>query len=181
MRPWWALCAGPSAAALLVYDGLTCAWGICACRRATRVGASASGHVGARSPSRGQSRSRSRTVRRTSTSTNRGVCCSTTTTCAWQTHPQHPPTAPRGIALTRAHLGHTHSPLAVQVHTFDYVTMAIVKVVKTITRKKAHRITVQCHSMGTATVTTTWKQMAKQMCLKLQKFGLTSSIAPDGS
>ena len=66
-----------------------------------------------------------------------------------------------------------------QVHTFDYVTMAIVKVVKTITRKKAHRITVQCHSMGTATVTTTWKQMAKQMCLKLQKFGLTSSIAPD--
>ena len=65
------------------------------------------------------------------------------------------------------------------VHTFDYVTMAVVKVVKTITRKKAHRITVQCHSMGTATVTTTWKQMAKQMCLKLQKFGLTSSIAPD--
>jgi ATP-dependent Clp protease adapter protein ClpS len=67
------------------------------------------------------------------------------------------------------------------VHTFDYVTMAIVKVVKTITRKKAHRITVQAHSMGTATVTTTWKQMAKTMCLKLQKFGLTSSIAPDSS
>merc|ERR1719198_1795384 len=67
------------------------------------------------------------------------------------------------------------------VHTFDYVTMAIVKVVKTITRKKAHRITVQAHSMGTATVTTTWKQMAKTMCLKLQKFGLTSSIAPDAS
>jgi hypothetical protein len=105
----------------------------------------------------------------------------------------------------------------VQVHTFDYVTMAVVKVVKTITRKKAHRITVQCHSHGTATVTTTWKQMAKTMCahrhlrpapsspslvvclircadtdrcccgmqlsrcLKLQKFGLTSSIAPDSS
>ena len=67
-----------------------------------------------------------------------------------------------------------------QVHTFDYVNMAIVKVVKTITRKKAHRITVQAHSYGTATVTTTWKQMAKTMCLKLQKYGLTSSIAPDG-
>jgi len=67
------------------------------------------------------------------------------------------------------------------VHTFDYVSMAIVKVVKTITRKKAHRICVQCHSMGTATVTTTWKQMAKSYCLKLQKFGLTSSIAPDSS
>ena len=70
-------------------------------------------------------------------------------------------------------------PTFFQVHTFDYVTMAIVKVVKTVTRKKAHRICVQAHTMGTATVTTTWKQMAKQMCLKLQKFGLTSSIAPD--
>ena len=70
--------------------------------------------------------------------------------------------------------------LPAQVHTFDYVNMAICKVVKTITRKKAHRITVQCHSYGTATVTTTWKQMAKTMCLKLQKYGLTSSIAPDG-
>ena len=48
------------------------------------------------------------------------------------------------------------------VHTFDYVSMAIVKVIQTVTRKKAHKITVQCHSMGTATVTTTWKQMAKQ-------------------
>ena len=67
------------------------------------------------------------------------------------------------------------------MHTFDYVTMAIVKVVKTITRKKAHRVCVQAHTMGTATVTTTWKQMAKTMCLKLQKFGLTSSIAPDSS
>ena len=75
--------------------------------------------------------------------------------------------------FSRSHATHA------QVHTFDYVTMAIVKVVKTITRKKAHRITVQCHSAGTATVTTTWKQMAKTMCLKLQKFGLTSSIAPD--
>ena len=71
------------------------------------------------------------------------------------------------------------SPRAVQVHTFDYVTMAIAKVVKTITRKKAYRICVQAHTRGTATVTTTWKQMAKTMCLKLQKYGLTSSIAPD--
>merc|ERR1719160_1420591 len=67
------------------------------------------------------------------------------------------------------------------VHTFDYVNMAIVKVVKTITRKKAHRICCQAHSMGTACVTTTWKQMAKTYCLKLQKYGLTSSIAPDAS
>ena len=96
--------------------------------------------------------------------------------------PTAPPDRCCGISHSRALTSHTpFASLAVQVHTFDYVTMAIVKVVKTITRKKAHRITVQCHSMGTATVTTTWKQMAKQMCLKLQKFGLTSSIAPDGS
>ena len=66
------------------------------------------------------------------------------------------------------------------MHTFDYVNMAIVQAVQTITRKKAHRICVQAHSMGTATVTTSWKQQAKQYCLKLQKYGLTSSIAPEG-
>ncbi len=65
------------------------------------------------------------------------------------------------------------------VHTFEYCTGAIVAVVRTITRKKAHKIMVQAHSMGTATVTTTWKQMAKSYCLKLQKYGLTSSIAPN--
>jgi len=67
------------------------------------------------------------------------------------------------------------------VHTWDYVIFAIVSVVKTITRKKAHRITTQVHTMGTATVTVSWKQQAKQYCLKLQQFGLTSSIAPDPS
>ncbi|KAL3903364.1 MAG: hypothetical protein SGPRY_011707 [Prymnesium sp.] len=81
------------------------------------------------------------------------------------------------------------------------VIFAIVSVVKTITRKKAHRITtqvlkpanhprlpdpsalsgmwVQVHTMGTATVTVSWKQQAKQYCLKLQEFGLTSSISPE--
>jgi len=67
------------------------------------------------------------------------------------------------------------------VHTWDYVIFAIVSVVKTITRKKAHRITTQVHTMGTATVTVSWKQQAKQYCLKLQEFGLTTSIAPDPS
>jgi len=67
------------------------------------------------------------------------------------------------------------------VHTWDYVIFAIVSVVKTITKKKAHKITTQVHTMGTATVTVTWKQMAKQYCLKLQEFGLTSSISPDSS
>lgn len=67
------------------------------------------------------------------------------------------------------------------VHTFDYVTYAITKVVRTITRYKAHKITVQAHKAGVATVTTTWKQLAEEYCLGLQKEGLTSSIAPDSS
>jgi len=67
------------------------------------------------------------------------------------------------------------------VHTFDYVTGAIVKVVRTVSRKKAHRITMQAHSGGVATVTTTWKVQAEDYCKGLQMHGLTSSIAPDSS
>ncbi|EOD34615.1 hypothetical protein EMIHUDRAFT_455525 [Emiliania huxleyi CCMP1516] len=65
------------------------------------------------------------------------------------------------------------------VHTWDYVIYAIVSVVKTVTRKKAHRITTTVHTMGSATVTITWKQQAKKYCMELQKWGLTSSIAPE--
>eukprot|EP00184_Porphyridium_aerugineum_P006951 CAMPEP_0184693920 /NCGR_PEP_ID=MMETSP0313-20130426/2020_1 /TAXON_ID=2792 /ORGANISM="Porphyridium aerugineum, Strain SAG 1380-2" /LENGTH=192 /DNA_ID=CAMNT_0027152099 /DNA_START=128 /DNA_END=706 /DNA_ORIENTATION=- len=67
------------------------------------------------------------------------------------------------------------------VHTFDYVTGSIVKVVKTVSRRKAHRITMQAHSHGIATVTTTWKALAEEYCKGLQMCGLTSSIAPDSS
>uniref|UniRef100_A0A7S0HC99 Adaptor protein ClpS core domain-containing protein n=1 Tax=Hanusia phi TaxID=3032 RepID=A0A7S0HC99_9CRYP len=65
------------------------------------------------------------------------------------------------------------------VHTFDYVIDTIVKVVRTVTRKKAHRITMEAHKSGLATVTTTWKQLAREYSLGLQKAGLTSSIAPE--
>jgi len=65
------------------------------------------------------------------------------------------------------------------VHTFEYCTGAICSVVRTIKRKKAHTITVQAHSMGTAVVTQTYKQKAKEFCLGLQKYGLTSSISPE--
>ncbi|GAB0492080.1 hypothetical protein MMPV_003339 [Pyropia vietnamensis] len=67
------------------------------------------------------------------------------------------------------------------VHTFEYVTQSIVKVVKTVTRKKAHRITMQAHSSGMATVTSTWKAQAEDYSKGLQVHGLTSSIAPDSS
>eukprot|EP00177_Eucheuma_denticulatum_P002034 GFKZ01003642.1.p1 GENE.GFKZ01003642.1~~GFKZ01003642.1.p1 ORF type:complete len:176 (+),score=19.80 GFKZ01003642.1:297-824(+) len=67
------------------------------------------------------------------------------------------------------------------VHTFEYVTGAIVKVVRTVSRKKAHRITMTAHTAGVATVTTTWKAQAEAYCKGLQREGLTSSIAPDSS
>lgn len=68
-----------------------------------------------------------------------------------------------------------------ELHTFDYVTGAIVKVVRTVSRKKAYRITMQAHVSGVATVTTTWKAQAEEYCKGLQMQGLTSSIAPDSS
>ncbi|PXF47330.1 ATP-dependent Clp protease adapter protein CLPS1, chloroplastic [Gracilariopsis chorda] len=67
------------------------------------------------------------------------------------------------------------------VHTFEYATGAIVKVVRTVSRKTAHRITMQAHVSGVATVTTTWKAQAEEYCKGLQMHGLTSSIAPDSS
>jgi len=67
------------------------------------------------------------------------------------------------------------------VHTFDYVTMSIANVVKSIKRKKAFNIAVQAHSSGQATVTCTFKQAAKTFCIGLQHHGLTVSIAPDAS
>ena len=73
------------------------------------------------------------------------------------------------------------TPAAALAHTLalrtlsDYVDAIQVA---TVTRSKAHRITVAAHTNNLAVVTTTWKQMAKTYCIKLQKFGLTSSIAP---
>ena len=77
-----------------------------------------------------------------------------------------PPTRPCAAAAL------AHSPLALLSADLDAIQVA------TVTRSKAHRITVAAHTNNLAVVTTTWKQMAKTYCIKLQKFGLTSSIAP---
>jgi ATP-dependent Clp protease adapter protein ClpS len=66
-----------------------------------------------------------------------------------------------------------------EIHTFEYVTEAIVKVVPQITRKKAFTIARTVHMNGVGTITTVWKQLAEQLCMGLQTFGLTVSIAPD--
>ena len=77
-----------------------------------------------------------------------------------------PPTRSRAAAAL------ARTPLALLSAELDAIQVA------TVTRSKAHRITVAAHTNNLAVVTTTWKQMAKTYCIKLQKFGLTSSIAP---
>lgn len=54
----------------------------------------------------------------------------------------------------------------------------VAQAVRTVTRKKAHRITLQAHSSGVAPVTTTRKAEAEECCSRLQMRGLTSSIEP---
>ena len=88
-------------------------------------------------------------------------------------HRQHHPTPP--------HLTPPHASVRRQIHTFEYVTESIVKVCPQLTKKKAFQITRTTHTAGVATVTTVWKQLAEQMCLGLQTYGLTVSIAPDAN
>ena len=66
-----------------------------------------------------------------------------------------------------------------EIHTFDYVTMSITKVVRTVTMKKAYEVTMETHKAGKATVTQSWKNQAEKYCLGLQQCGLTASIALD--
>mmetsp|Transcript_412 Transcript_412/g.914 ORF Transcript_412/g.914 Transcript_412/m.914 type:complete len:191 (+) Transcript_412:90-662(+) len=68
-----------------------------------------------------------------------------------------------------------------EVHSFEYVTEAIVKVVPQITRKKAFLISRTVHMNGVGTITTVWQTMAEQLCMGLQTFGLTVSISPDAN
>eukprot|EP00931_Biecheleriopsis_adriatica_P087559 TRINITY_DN62001_c0_g1_i1.p1 TRINITY_DN62001_c0_g1~~TRINITY_DN62001_c0_g1_i1.p1 ORF type:complete len:233 (+),score=52.15 TRINITY_DN62001_c0_g1_i1:45-701(+) len=65
------------------------------------------------------------------------------------------------------------------IHTFEYVTGCLTKVVQHLTRRKAYNITWEAHSSGKATVACVWKALAEQFCVKLQQDGLTVSIAPD--
>ncbi len=68
-----------------------------------------------------------------------------------------------------------------EVHTFQYVTQSLVKVIGTLDKKTAFEICVQTHNSGKATVTKTWKKQAEKYCLGMQRQGLTASIAPDKS
>merc|ERR550532_641404 len=65
------------------------------------------------------------------------------------------------------------------IHTFEYVTSCLTRVVQHLSRRKAYNITWEAHSSGKATVACVWKTMAEQFCVNLQQLGLTVSIAPD--
>mmetsp|Transcript_5640 Transcript_5640/g.7877 ORF Transcript_5640/g.7877 Transcript_5640/m.7877 type:complete len:193 (-) Transcript_5640:87-665(-) len=66
-----------------------------------------------------------------------------------------------------------------EIHTFQYVTRALVKTVGTLDRAAAFEVCVQTHGRGKGTVATTYKNEAMLFCLGLQRQGLTVSIAPD--
>lgn len=65
------------------------------------------------------------------------------------------------------------------IHTFEYVTGCLTRIVPHLTRRKAYNITWEAHSSGKATVACVWKAMSEQYCVNLQQLGLTVSIAPD--
>eukprot|EP00920_Eleutheroschizon_duboscqi_P000141 GHVT01000537.1.p1 GENE.GHVT01000537.1~~GHVT01000537.1.p1 ORF type:complete len:325 (+),score=55.00 GHVT01000537.1:95-1069(+) len=65
------------------------------------------------------------------------------------------------------------------VHTFAFVTEAIVRVIPRISKARAHAITVEAHRNGQASIISTWKKRAEAFCDGLQKAGLSISMAPD--
>lgn len=56
-----------------------------------------------------------------------------------------------------------------EVHTFQYVTQSLVKVIGTLDKKTSFEICVQTHNSGKATVTKTWKKQAEVYCLGMQR------------
>jgi ATP-dependent Clp protease adapter protein ClpS len=67
------------------------------------------------------------------------------------------------------------------VHTFEYVTYMIQKIIPTVSNAKAYQLTMTTHCEGVSTVTQTAKPLAQKYCVQLQKGGLTASISPDSN
>jgi ATP-dependent Clp protease adapter protein ClpS len=51
-----------------------------------------------------------------------------------------------------------------EVHSFEYVVEAIIKIVPSVSRKKAFLIARSVHQNGVGTITTVWKELAEQVC-----------------
>ena len=67
------------------------------------------------------------------------------------------------------------------VHTFEYVTYMIQKIVPTVSSAKAYQLTMTTHCEGVSTVAQTAKPIAQNYCVQFQKGGLTASISPDSN
>lgn len=67
------------------------------------------------------------------------------------------------------------------VHTFEYVTYMLQKIIPTISNAKAYQLTMTTHCEGVSTVSQTAKPLAQKYCVQLQKGGLTASISPDSN
>jgi len=65
------------------------------------------------------------------------------------------------------------------IHTFEYVTYMLLKIVPNVSNQKAWQLTMTTHTEGVSTVAQTAKPMAQKYCMQLQRAGLTSSISPD--
>lgn len=77
---------------------------------------------------------------------------------------------------------------ALYVHPFISITQLIQpthhnpkQVVPTLTRSKAWECTLAAHSHDFATIAIVTKDTAEDYCMKLQKGGLTISVAPDSN
>ena len=57
----------------------------------------------------------------------------------------------------------------------------MLQVVPTLTRSKAWECTLAAHSHDFSTLAIVTKQTAEEYCMKLQKGGLTISVAPDSN
>lgn len=110
-------------------------------------------------------------------------------------------TAARGTVVFRRRLL-LHND---DVHTFEYVTFMLQKIIPTISNAKAYSLTMTTHCEGVSTVgprrdagffpprdapssalsraqvSQTAKPLAQKYCVQLQKGGLTASISPDSN
>ncbi|PHJ25788.1 atp-dependent clp protease adaptor protein [Cystoisospora suis] len=64
------------------------------------------------------------------------------------------------------------------VHAIPHVTELLVEAVPTLTKAKAHAITVHAHKTGLALIMKTWREKAKEVHRKLKASGLTVSMIP---
>ncbi|EPR57750.1 ATP-dependent Clp protease adaptor protein ClpS protein [Toxoplasma gondii ME49] len=65
-----------------------------------------------------------------------------------------------------------------EIHAIPHVTDLLVDAVPSLTKAKAHSITVQAHKTGLALVLRTWREKATEIYRKLKANGLTISLVP---